>query len=186
MRTCNQDKLRAAYELPDEISDDEVIAAIMSLPEHFADLSITAANVAVVAGTGQQVPGFSGVAMTAGESVYLDPVSQTWKLADATVASGTALKSGVGTLIGIVLNSSPGVGQPITVFIPRKGQPSQITIGATVTLNAFYVVSVNNAGGVCAIADFATPAMWLSLLGVAISATVIEMAPAYAFNTQHA
>lgn len=170
----------------EEVSDDEVMDAIRSLPTHWVDLVQTAANVLISSG-GQQLLGTAGAAQTivAGDVIYLDPTTQTWIHCDATIATGTALKSGVGAVFGIALDGA-SAGQPISVFAPIKGAKSQINIGATLVVGTMYIVSVNNAGKVCALADFATTGMWLSELGVGVTTSLLEMGPEFAFNIQHA
>jgi hypothetical protein len=125
-----------------------------------ADLTITAANVAK--GTGASTAsGIAGVTITAGQSVYLDSATSTIKLADADSSATTA------ATVGIALHGSLA-GQPITYQVS-----GQITVGGTMTAGKLYVVSAT-AGGIAPSADLTTG--WrTSLLGIAISTTILDM-----------
>lgn len=125
-----------------------------------AALTITAANVAWVSGTKDSTYN-AGVAITAGQAVYLDTATSTWKLADADASAATA------TCGGIALNTGV-VGQPLTVQTDGT-----LTIGATMTLGEVYFVSVT-AGAIIPAADLATPAR-TSIIGVATSTTVMTL-----------
>lgn len=124
-----------------------------------ADLTITAANVAK-GSNASIVQGTAGAAITAGQTVYLDAATSTYKLFDAN-GSGTT------TLAGIALHAAAS-GQPVQV---QTG--GDITIGATVTQGLVYVGSAT-PGGVAPSADLASG--WTSnVIGVAVSTTVIRM-----------
>ncbi len=105
-----------------------------------ADLSITATNVitATTASANYGV-GTAGVAITAGQALYLDSTANTLKLC---INSG----SSAGDCVGIALHAA-GVSQPI------KYQTSgDITIGATIVAGQPYINSTA-AGGICTVAD---------------------------------
>lgn len=112
------------------------------------DVSITAAN--VLAGENpNKVPGVAGAVVTAGQVVYLDPTTSTWKLADCDGGATTAA-SGYQTSLGYTL-SGGAAGQPIYVLL----EGADVTVGGTLSLSApFYVLS-GTAGGVAPIADLA-------------------------------
>lgn len=128
-----------------------------------ADISITAANVAAGTGALAFTPSYNaGVTITAGQAVYLDATTNTWKLAHAITSIATA------TVRGIALHASLA-GQPLAVQ-----QGGQITIGGTLTAGKVYIASGTNAGGICLVADLTTS--WrTSILGVAVSATVLQL-----------
>lgn len=127
-----------------------------------ADLSITAAN--CVQGTNASVvDGTLGATVTAGQSVYLDSVTTTYKLADADASAAAAAAKGV------ALNGGAS-GQPVKV---QNSGP--ITIGGTVVVGKTYIVSAT-AGGIAPESDSAS-GMYKTILGVGISATQIQLQP---------
>jgi hypothetical protein len=129
-----------------------------------SDLSITAANVVPCAGNNVNNQFTASVAITQGETVYLVAGSPSqWALAKS---SGTAT---LAQCQGVALNSA-SAGQPLTV---QTSGP--ITIGATVVVGGLYILSAT-AGLICPFADIATT-NFVTLLGVASSATVIQLAP---------
>jgi hypothetical protein len=126
------------------------------------DIAITAANV-VISGTGQgRASGTAGEAIAAGKTVYLDPTTHKWQLADsnsATVAARTAQ--------GVAANTA-ALNQPVNVLTS-----GDVTIGATLTPNIAYYLS-DTPGGICPIADVGT-GEYLCLIGLAKSATVLSI-----------
>lgn len=131
-----------------------------------ADLTITAAS--VVKGSNAVVDnGTAGASITAGQAVYKDAATGTYKLADADSGTAAARQA-----VGVALHAAAS-GQPLQV--QTKGQ---ITIGATVAVGTAYCASAT-AGGVCPNADLTTGA-YPTFLGFAISATVIDLNPVYA------
>lgn len=126
-----------------------------------ADLTITAANVVAVAG--KTVVGTAGATLTAGQVVYLDTATASYKLADNN--SGTAAVRSPG---GIALNAAAS-GQPVSVF-----QSGTITIGATLTGGVAYYLS-DTPGGICPVADLVT-GEYPTFLGIATSASVLKVA----------
>ena len=126
-----------------------------------ADLTITAANVAPSTGA-QKSTGIAGVAITAGQSVYVDS-SGLVQLAKADTAVHAAAT-------GIALDNA-AAGQPITY---QTG--GTITIGATVVKAGFYFVSAANGGGICLQADLAT-GNYPTLLGYAPNTTTLVVSP---------
>lgn len=126
-----------------------------------ANLTITAAS--VVPGTGASIDRTknAGAAITAGQTVYLDATTSTYKLTDADGAAALRPCNGVAV-------SNAAAGQPVAV---QTGGP--ITIGATVAVGTMYAASAT-AGGVCPIADLTTGA-YPTALGFAISATQIQL-----------
>jgi hypothetical protein len=126
-----------------------------------ADLSITVANVA--AGSGAVVvEGTAGATITAGQVVYLDSSTNTFKLADCNSATAA-----VRSPYGIALHGSLS-GQPLAV--QRSGS---LTLGATMTAGVVYYLS-GTPGGVRPVADNTTGDYPVAL-GIATSTTVLKM-----------
>ena len=125
-----------------------------------AVLSITAAS--VLAATNTTVRnGSAGATITAGQAVYLDSATNTFKLADA---NGTvALRSPV----GVALNGA-SVGQPLAV-----ATAGDVTIGAALTAGAAYYLS-GTPGGIGPVADLIT-GDYPVIMGIAISTTVLNL-----------
>lgn len=108
-----------------------------------ADLSITAANVLKGANAIFQA-GVSGATITAGQPVYLDSATGTYKLADANLSAAAA------TVVAISLNGASS-GQPVSVL----QEDDDFTPGATLVTGTVYVLSAT-AGAICPAADLAT------------------------------
>lgn len=126
-----------------------------------ADLTITAAN--VVAGSGaKKVPGTAGVAVTAGQVVYLDSATNTYKLADNDSATAA-----VRSPAGIALHAA-AANQPLTIL-----SQGSITIGATTAAGTVYCLS-STAGGICPSADIAT-GDYNTIIGIGTSTSVIDV-----------
>jgi hypothetical protein len=141
------------------IKDDEVIEALLSIPEHFADLSITAASVAGGAGQAVTVQNASA-SITAGQALYTS--SGQWALAKS---NGTAAQA---TLTGIALSTGVS-GQPLVAQTAGN-----INLGATLVVGTYYVASPNNAGGIAPMADLSS-GNYVSLLGVATTTSNLQM-----------
>lgn len=125
------------------------------------DLSITATS--VIAGTDAVTeirP--AGAAITAGQVVYLDSATDTYKLADTDSATAAARSPR-----GIALNGG-ATGQPIQII--RSGS---VTIGATVAVGIGYWLS-GTAGGICPVADVAA-GDYPVFLGIGTSTTAIKV-----------
>ena len=123
-----------------------------------ANLSITAANVAT--SLGSQISNTAGVAITAGQVIYLDSTTSTMKLADADALLTAAVT-------GIAVNSA-AAGQPVTY------QPNGlITIGATVVVGTAYYLS-STAGGICLESDLAS-GDYVTFLGIATTTAIIAI-----------
>jgi hypothetical protein len=126
-----------------------------------SDLSITAAN--VLAGSGARtVDGTAGASVTAGQVVYLDSATNTYKLADCDSATAA-----VRSPDGIALHAAAS-GQPLEVL--TRGP---ITIGATMTAGVAYYLSPN-AGGICPVADVLS-GDYPTIVGIATSTTVLDV-----------
>lgn len=126
-----------------------------------SDLSITAAN--VVAGSGSSVvQGIAGATVTAGQAVYRDPATGTWKLGDNNSATAAVRSPG-----GVALNGAAS-GQPLSVL--REGP---VTIGATLTAGVAYYLG-DTPGGICPVADLAS-GEYPTIIGIATSTTVLDV-----------
>lgn len=126
-----------------------------------SDLSITAASVLSGAG-GLVAHGTAGASVTAGQAVYLDETTNTYKLADNNSATAAARDPD-----GFALHAS-ATGQPLAVH--TRGP---LTIGATLTAGVAYYLS-DTPGGICAVADLAT-GEYPTILGIATSTTVLNV-----------
>lgn len=122
-----------------------------------ADLVITAASVAPGAGA-RLATGTAGATITAGQSVYIDSSNLVQKTNAATSAILAAAA-------GIALNNAAS-GQPVTYQTAGN-----ITIGATLTTGAVYIVSGASAGGIAPVGDL-TSGWFTNIELVAISTTV--------------
>lgn len=125
-----------------------------------ADLTITAASVLSVSGTREN--GLAGASITAGQVVYADTATGTYKLADANGASAT-----IKTARGIALHAAAN-GQPLAVQTTGS-----VTIGATLTAGTSYYLS-DTPGGICPFADVGSGEN-VSLIGIAASTTVLAL-----------
>lgn len=123
------------------------------------DLVITAANVLQQGGAAVQ-NGTAGVAVTAGQTLYKEAASQTWKLADSNSATVEAKTAG-----GIALNPA-AAGQPVAV---QTSGP--IVIGGTLVAGSSYYLS-ETPGGIQPAADLGAGEN-VCQLGFAISTTVL-------------
>ena len=126
-----------------------------------ADLSITAAN--VVAGSGaKKVTGTAGATITAGQVVYYDSTTSTYKLADTDSATAA-----VRSPAGIALNGA-SANQPVTVLTSGP-----VTIGATVAVGDVYYLS-GTAGGLAPFADVAA-GDYPCVIGICTSTSVLNV-----------
>ena len=126
-----------------------------------ADLTITAANVAAVAGAKTRNRTL-GVTATAGQVMYKDAAdAEKSKLADCDGVTAARVFD------GIALNGG-ATGQPVTLVYE-----GDVVIGATLTKGAAYYMSPN-AGGICLLADVAVGDLPV-LLGMAISTTTLRL-----------
>lgn len=143
-----------------------LLIAVLMVPfapqrAYSTDLSVTVGSVAK--GSDAAVAnGTAGVTITAGQAVYLEAATATYKLADTNSATAE-----VRNFAGIALHASLA-GQPIQV---QTG--GSITIGATLTVGEVYVLSAN-AGGIAPIADLVA-GHYTCIIGVATSATVLKI-----------
>lgn len=130
------------------------------------DIVITAANV-VPSNTATVARGIAGVAITAGQAVYLSPTTGKYDLADTDSATAA-----VRAAHGVALNGA-AANQPIAVC--TKGP---VTIGATLVAGEVYYLS-GTAGGICPVADVAAGDYPL-VVGQAASTSVLNVDIVYA------
>jgi hypothetical protein len=122
----------------------------------------SSSSVRTLAVTDSAVTGLAGATITAGQVVYLDSSTSTYKLAD--INSATAA---VRVPVGIALNGAAS-GQPVTV---QTG--GQVTIGATIAAGVFYYAS-GTAGGIRPVADNTT-GDYPAVVGFGVSTTVMQV-----------
>lgn len=137
-----------------------VLCLLISVPAlRAADISITATSV-VMSSNGLYKTAPCGISqtVTAGKSVYLDPLTNTIKLADAD-AMGSAVITNAGGG-GIALNGG-SAGQPITYCY----YDSDFTLGGTIASGAIAMVSLNPGGITATVADITSGAKMI-VLGV--------------------
>lgn len=125
-----------------------------------ADETVTATEVLPATDT-QTVDGILGATVTAGQMVYLDSTTSTYKLADADASATTAAAK------GIAMNGG-ATGQPVKVAIGGTLDP-----GFTVTVGAIYVLS-GTAGGIAPVADLAA-GDYTFIVGVGITASSLRL-----------
>ncbi len=126
-----------------------------------ADLVITAAS--VIAGSDSvQEAGLLGATVTAGQLLYKEAATKTWKLFDSNSATAEVRQA-----TGIALNGG-AAGQPVKVH-----KSGDITIGATLTAGLAYYGS-DTPGGICPVADIGS-GEYVNLVGVAKSTTVLAV-----------
>lgn len=108
------------------------------------DLTVTAASV-LPGANAKRTSGVigTGVTVTAGQSVYIDPADNRVKLADADAVTSAA-SAGIAELGG-------GAGQEIPIIY----EDDDFTPGATLAVGETYVVSTT-AGGIAPIADISS------------------------------
>ena len=123
-----------------------------------ADLVVTAASVDRVSGS--QRTGEAGVAITAGDCVYVDAAGLVQLCEkDQTIVEAAA--------VGFAL-ADAAAGQPVTYQISGV-----VNLGATLTTGEVYVVGAA-PGGIAPVADIATTNFG-TVLGIAISAAQLQI-----------
>lgn len=126
-----------------------------------ADLTLTAAN--VLAGSNATTNlGTAGATITAGQVVYFDDTTKTYKLADTDSATAA-----VRSPAGIALCGAAS-GQPLMVLTA-----GDLTLGAVLTAGTAYYLS-GNPGGICPVADVAA-GDYPVILGMAKSTSVLAI-----------
>lgn len=116
---------------------------LVAVASHAADLSITAASFKTGARAKFRAPAFAGVAITAGQAVYMDGNGK-WQLADA---NGTNTEKVEG-----LAAHSVAANQPLLVVY----EDDDLTLGATLSMTAPIYVLSGTAGGIAPVADITT------------------------------
>jgi len=143
------------------------LLALVALPLHATDLSITA-SVVVPSSSARIAEAPCGATITAGQLIYLDSTdvdangSSKVKLADANSATAA-----VRSVAGIAI-SSASAGQRISYVYY---DPALVIAASGLTANTIYVLSAT-AGGIAPAADVAS-GWYLSVIAVAKSGTTI-------------
>lgn len=126
-----------------------------------ADLTITAAN--VISGNGADIAhGTAGASITAGQTVYRDPTTKKYLLADSN--SGTVAAR---SPTAFALHAASD-GQPLAVH--REGP---LSFGAILTPGVAYYQS-DTPGGICPVADVGS-GEYSTILGIATSSSVLDV-----------
>jgi hypothetical protein len=130
-----------------------------------ADLTVTAAQ--VIDDPTFVEKGTAGEAIDAGELVYKDATaSGAFKLADCDDSAATA------AAYGIAVNTAEASGQPLSV--QKTGGEITLGAGAAMTVGEIYLAS-DTAGKLAPEADISTQGDYVSIIGVAKSASVLTM-----------
>lgn len=131
-----------------------------------ADLVVTAAQVlAPTDGSGNFISGIAGATITAGQPLYLDSVTSTYKLADANASQATAQAVGIATHAALA-------GQPIRMQGGRGGYLI-LGAGAAPVVGIIYCVSAT-AGGISPSADLASTD-YVTILGVGATTNRLQI-----------
>jgi hypothetical protein len=131
-------------------------------------LNITTNGVLTATSNTTTASGIAGTAITAGQALYLDTTSFLRPAAGSVLAQAQAV-------VGIALNSPLGSAEPVTYA--TAGDIVLPTSGASTTLvgGSVYVLGPA-AGAIVAANDTAAgTASFISLLGVATSATTLRL-----------
>ena len=130
-----------------------------------ADLSITAANVAVGASTTPTKRVQAGEAVTQGQAVYRSTSTSKYFKCDADVLASSICD-------GIVLTPASTDGYCLIAEPSNTAGVSLVNLGATLTVGLGYYISLT-AGGICVIADIST-GDYPTLVGFATTAALID------------
>ena len=128
-----------------------------------ADIAVTAASVLPGTTGADFENGTAGATITAGQLVYLDSTTNTYKLADANASVLTA------QVRGVALHASLA-GQPLK--IQRKGR---WTVGGTVVVGTVYVTS-GTPGGIAPTTDLVS-GWFTAIVGIGVTAAMIDLQP---------
>lgn len=126
-----------------------------------ADITIAQASVVPQPGAVIVRDGFIGASITAGNPMWFDEATQTFKNADAATNAAQAM------LAGLAL-STMFAGQPASRLVQ-----GDLAVGAVLTVGQTYVLS-SNSGRIAPITDVAT-GMWVSIIGIAISTSILRV-----------
>lgn len=135
-----------------------------------ADVTVVVASVERIDGSTND--GIAGTTITAGQAVYLDPLTSKYLLAqsDGTVVAPVGGVAGLAeaNVAGIALHAALA-NQPLRVLIEGA-----VALGTTpVVLGGVYVLSAT-AGGIAPVADIAST-NYVTILGVAITVAQLRL-----------
>lgn len=130
-----------------------------------ADIAVNAAAVLASANAVNEKAFNAGAAITAGQLVYLDTTTNTWKLMDADAA---ATGNGISDTRGVALCNAAN-GQPLVVC----KEDIDFTPGITMT-NGIAVYASRNAGAVCLVADVGS-GNYPTIVGIPKSTTKMNL-----------
>ena len=130
-----------------------------------ADLSITAASVAVGASTTPTKRVQAGETVTQGMAVYKSTSDSKYYKCDADVLASSICD-------GIVLTPASAGGYMMIAEPSNTAGVSLVNMGATLTIGLGYYISLN-AGGICVIADIST-GDYPTLVGFATTAALLD------------
>lgn len=116
-----------------------------------ANVTITASDVAPGANV-KQVKGVAGTTITAGQALYLDTVTNTYKLASATTENTAAFR-------GIALCGA-STGQPVVM----AKTDADLDLGNQLSVGEVYVVSAT-AGAIAPVSDLVA-GNFVSIVGI--------------------
>jgi hypothetical protein len=116
----------------------------------------------------QTTTGIAGVAITAGQLLYLDSTATppNMKLADANLSLAAA------TVLGVALHAA-SIGQPI--LYQTAGD---INMGAVLIVGGVYVLSATDAAGAFALVADLAAGWYPTVVGIAWSASILTLAMA--------
>lgn len=135
------------------------LCALLLQPLRAADVTITAANVVPGANATFRF-GTAAVAIAAGQLVYLDTTTNTWRLTDANASDTAADVDGIAVV-------TTAAGGPLTVVT----RDDDLTLGGTTARGTIYISSAN-AGGIAPAADLTT-GWFLSVVAIGKSTTKV-------------
>lgn len=136
-----------------------------------SDLSLTSSSVVATAANNSTIvwrKGTAGVAIAPGQPLYLDSATNTLKLADANASAATA------TVVGVALTGASGSGQPV-LYVDYD--PSFTHGLATVAAGDVIYLSQTAGAHTKTIGDISSGSGYVTVLGVAISATKMILDP---------
>lgn len=125
-----------------------------------AALTCTAANVAPSPGATRIAGHLAGVAITAGQTIYLDPATNTWKLGNSATALGAAIPQAIA-------GNTAGVGQVVDAIV----KDDDFTHGLTGVVACDTLWQHPSNGAITLTAADNVSTNFVTLVGIAKSAT---------------
>lgn len=131
------------------------------------NLSITAVNVGIAELAAAIKPAIVGEAVTQGHPLWFNVATNKWMQGDADADPANSASAEIGA---IALSAGAGDGAIVTIL--TRGR---LNLGATLAGGKAYYLSPDK-GGICR-EDQLTTGHWVTLLGVADSATIFNFDP---------